>query len=527
MLELARPWRCSSAAACSTRATPERATDDCGRRRPPTRVDGAFARASPDGLGAEGVALPAPRRSGPGQFGPTSRVATAARGGVGRGRADRPDADPVDDVLHADVRATGRPYGSLRTVVAAGMAAVLAAGAALPSGGPQTETVARVGRQLLRREHAQGLYAGAGAVPASGTRRCRTRRAGGRPARRAPDAAGPRPRPARRPPSGRRCSPGSGRDGGAALGELIAVGRAGRGAAGDRGGAHRAGGHRRRPVRGRSRRTGRSAGDTVAAVAPALGEAVAAHVDVAVEALWVGRRRLGCRESVDAAAGPGLPDRSTGTRPGRSGGRWASGRVQPPCLDGTGPGTAARHCRTERLPGDAGVRPAARLRPGRREAQETAENREFRLGLDGRAGSPSLVRGPVGHRWRVWPRTTSRSGPARRDLGQRRRPRPRLRSRRRSGVARPSRFAGPRGPRRRPCVGRPRRRSTGRPGPRGAPAAARPRRRLTWPLEDAVTRHRGRRARRTPDTGRPGGSLQSSRAGVPARSREPRLSPVR
>ena len=72
--------------------------------------------------------------------------------------------DPVRDVLQASYVRTGDRYGSA-DAIAAGMAVVLAAGALLPTRGPQAETVARWAGQLLRRENEQGLFAGAGAVP--------------------------------------------------------------------------------------------------------------------------------------------------------------------------------------------------------------------------------------------------------------------------------------------------------------------------------------------------------------------------
>ena len=96
---------------------------------------------------------------GAGAFGPEPAVARLLASAFGAARSSGGEGDPVDDVLTAVyVRADDR-YG-VSVAVAGGLAVVLAAGRAMPSGGVQTRTVAEWSRQLLLWEHAQRMRAG-------------------------------------------------------------------------------------------------------------------------------------------------------------------------------------------------------------------------------------------------------------------------------------------------------------------------------------------------------------------------------
>lgn len=75
-----------------------------------------------------------------------------------------PDARRIEDVLSA-VYVHPDERDSRDDAVAAGMAVVLLAGRSAPGGGPRPETAAGWARQLLLREHEQGITAGAGALP--------------------------------------------------------------------------------------------------------------------------------------------------------------------------------------------------------------------------------------------------------------------------------------------------------------------------------------------------------------------------
>ena len=303
------------------------------------------------------------------------------------------------------VRASRRPERR-SDAVAAGMAAVLLPVPPGPSGGLRPETVARWAGQLLLREHAQGVTRARVRCPAVlATVRVRSRRAG----RRILADGG-------EPAAGRALLASTGiwqallarfwADGGAALGELITVGRRGQQACpGSDGGARRADGDRRRPVRGgphrldgRPRHRGRRRARTR--------RAVAAHVGVAVDALVGRRRRLALRRYRGRAARPGLRD----GRPGRAArGRGGARRLEPrpavPCRR-----TALlAGCRgAERLPGGPGVRPAPVLRLDAFEAQETARAACRRLGRVGRP-RPAVSSGASGARPPVCSRATPRS----------------------------------------------------------------------------------------------------------------------
>jgi hypothetical protein len=250
-------------------------------------------------------------------------LAAALGTAVPSGRAH----DPVRDVLEATyVDAEGR-YGEADQI-ALGMAAVLVAGAALPSGGPQAETVARWAGQLLRREHEQGLLAGAGQFPA-----------GWDPGLSDPaavavgllvEAGEPGPVAALLGETAvwQTVLSRFWADGGAALGDLIAVSARVEGPAGDE--AVRAG----LAAIG----DGLFEGDptdwevsrrNVAAVAPDLGRAVAAHVDVAVDALWVGVDDSRCLGASDALRGLGYltVDPAAATAVAGTLYEWARGEV--------------------------------------------------------------------------------------------------------------------------------------------------------------------------------------------------------
>ena len=136
--------------------------DDLVRRRLLLAGSPAFANALVESLGREGVALLL-NTLGSNFLGGESPVAQllavafgAAVPGDGRSR--------IDEILNATyVRADDR-YGEA-SYIAAGMALVMAAGAAMPSGGPRPATVAGWARQMLLREHEQDLITGIGAVP--------------------------------------------------------------------------------------------------------------------------------------------------------------------------------------------------------------------------------------------------------------------------------------------------------------------------------------------------------------------------
>ena len=169
----------------------------------------AFARAFLTELGPDGVELLL-LTLGSGEYDQDTPIATVLAATLGAAEPTGSAHDPVRDVLQATYVPTGDRYGSADPI-AAGMAVVLAAGAVLPTRGPQAETVARWAGQLLRREHEQGLLAGAGAVPHQWDPALSDPAAlavgllveDGRPS--------PLPRSSRRPPPGRRCSRGSGR----------------------------------------------------------------------------------------------------------------------------------------------------------------------------------------------------------------------------------------------------------------------------------------------------------------------------
>jgi hypothetical protein len=127
--------------------------------------DPAFARAFLTALGADGVGLLL-LALGSGQYDQDSAIAAVLAAALGGAVPTGSTRDPVRDVHTATYVGSGERYGSSDTI-AAGMAAVLAAGGTGPGAGLPPDTVARWAGQMLRREHEQGLYAGAGAVPQS------------------------------------------------------------------------------------------------------------------------------------------------------------------------------------------------------------------------------------------------------------------------------------------------------------------------------------------------------------------------
>jgi hypothetical protein len=97
--------------------------------------------------------------------GPRSGVARILAGAF-RSAVPRPDGHgPVAAVLTATYVGSG-DHDRDADVRAAGMAAVLAAAMSLGRAGVRPETLVEWGRQLLARERAQGVLAGAGSVPA-------------------------------------------------------------------------------------------------------------------------------------------------------------------------------------------------------------------------------------------------------------------------------------------------------------------------------------------------------------------------
>jgi hypothetical protein len=123
----------------------------------------AFARGLFAGLGVDGV-QGLLRALGYNTLGPSSDVARVLSAAFGAAVANGRAHDPVGEVLTATYVAADDRDGD-QDLAAAGLAAVLLAGATSGTGGVRPETAARWARQLLVRERAQGMAAGAGAVP--------------------------------------------------------------------------------------------------------------------------------------------------------------------------------------------------------------------------------------------------------------------------------------------------------------------------------------------------------------------------
>lgn len=386
-LELARRGR-ALAASLTAGTVDERSEDAADVEFFAGRI--AFANALLAGLGEEGVAYLL-NDLGTGAFGLESAVARLLASAFGAARASG-ESDPVDDVLTAVyVRADDR-YGA-SGAVAAGLATVLAAGSATPSGGVQTRTVAEWSRQLLLWEHKQRMPAGMNPANSGSAGMDPTELAVGILADRSDEAAA-----AALLRDDRIWEAMLSRvwgDGGLAVSEIVAQAGAEPGATGDR--AIRTG----LSVLGSGLAADDPADwtvnrDTVAVVAPVLGIAVAAHVSVAVEALQVGVDGGQAEGRTDVLKGLGYLtlDRGAAEAIGRGLHGWAL--VQPTGLDGTGP---AQPLPVIAVPSaylavqEFGQRHAHTL--DGREARETAENREFLW--DVTVGFfVSVIQGPVG-----------------------------------------------------------------------------------------------------------------------------------
>jgi hypothetical protein len=287
----------------------------------------AFARAFLAALGEEGVAYVL-RDLGGDLFGPDSSVARTLAATFGAALPSGETGDPVDVVLNADYVHADDAF-EVAGDVATGLAMVLAAGASTPSGGIGTRTAAAWGRQFLLWEHHQ------------------RERIGTRSAAWAPEVGDP---------TGlaisivaRRADPGVSAallddpavwdaalrrlydDGGAALGQVVA--QAGR-EPGERGD---------RVVRmGLATAGAGLAGDdpagwtvnraTLAGVATGLGDAVALHVDVAVDALAVGVDGRLRSTQADVLAGLGYVTLDPGAAAAIQGALSAWAQVRPEAL---------------------------------------------------------------------------------------------------------------------------------------------------------------------------------------------------
>jgi hypothetical protein len=328
-LELARQGRVL--AGRLTQGTPEQRTAHAAEAAP-FAGHGAFANALLAGLGVVGftylVEFLDSNALGPDNS--VARLLAAALGAaVPTGRSD----DPVARVLQGEyVRTDDRNGSSDR--VAAGLATVLAAGSSMPSGGVPTRTVGEWSRQLLLREHEQRQPVGRRSVPGAPEVADPAALAIGILADRADPAVSAvlLDDPAVWHALMRRVWG----DGGTALAEVITQAGREEGALGER-----------------ALRTGLSAvgaglaagdpadwavnRDTLAAVAPALGDAVAAHVDVAVEALRVGVDAQPDAHQAETLVGLGYVtlDRDAAAAVERALTRWA--QVDPAALDGTTP----------------------------------------------------------------------------------------------------------------------------------------------------------------------------------------------
>ena len=122
-----------------------------------------FATAVLQALGPEGVELLL-SALGADSFGDSSALARVLAATLGAAVPGSDVTGTVGAVLAETYVRVGEHDGP-SDVVAAGMAAVLVAAVPGTRGGLRLETVVGWSRQLLRRERAQGVYAGAGAVP--------------------------------------------------------------------------------------------------------------------------------------------------------------------------------------------------------------------------------------------------------------------------------------------------------------------------------------------------------------------------
>ena len=151
-------------------------------------------------------------------------------------------------------------------------------------------------------------------------------------------------------------------------------------------------------------------------VAPALGRAVAAHVAVAVDALWVGVDDSRCLGAVGRAARPGLPDRRPGCGPCRR-----DGAVRLGAANSRPPSTTVR-CRPSRCRAPTWRRRSTASVSSyvldTYEAQESRRAPRGRLGLVGGPRSPSPP-GRLGHGRRCARGLRRDLRRGRRDLGER------------------------------------------------------------------------------------------------------------
>jgi hypothetical protein len=292
----------------------------------------AFANAFLAALGEGGVAYVL-RDLGGGLFGPGSSVARTLAAAFGAAIPGGGADDPVESVLSAEYVHADDEFGTAGKV-ATGLAMVLAAGGSLPSGGVGTRTVAAWGRQFLLWEDQQRERIG-------------TRSAGW-----APEVGDP---------TGLAISIVAERadpcvsaallddpviwdavlrrvydDGGAALGEVVAQAGLEPGERGDR------------VVRmGLATAGAGLAGDdpaawtvnrgTLAGVASGLGDAVSAHVAVAVEALKVGVDGHLRRSQADVLAGLGYVTLDRGAAAAIQQALTAWAQVRPEALVDVGP----------------------------------------------------------------------------------------------------------------------------------------------------------------------------------------------
>jgi hypothetical protein len=123
-----------------------------------------FATALVGALGVEGIDLLV-LALGRNDFGPYSADARVLAGALGAAVPTAGPRDPIRAVL-THVHVGSEDHLGDADVAAAGMAALLTAATPGGRGGLRLETAAEWGRQLLRRERALGVFAGAGAVPA-------------------------------------------------------------------------------------------------------------------------------------------------------------------------------------------------------------------------------------------------------------------------------------------------------------------------------------------------------------------------
>jgi hypothetical protein len=292
----------------------------------------AFANALLAALGEEGVAYVLGGLGG-NKFERGDSVARTLAAAFGAAVAGGGADDRVGSVLDAEYVHAEDDFG-LAGTVATGLAMVLAAGRSTPSGGVGTRTVAGWGRQLLRWENEQRERIG--------TRSAGWAREVGDPTGLAISILAERADPEVSaallddPAVWGAALHRVFDDGGAALGEVMA--QAGR-EPGERGD---------RVVRmGLATAGAGLAGDdpggwtvnrsTLAGVAPGLGDAVSAHVGVAVDALQVGVDGQLRGDQADVLAGLGYVtlDRGAAAVIQQALSAWA--QVRPEALDGTGP----------------------------------------------------------------------------------------------------------------------------------------------------------------------------------------------